>query len=148
MGDCTFEEETYAFCLSINLKTNHADKLHIFQDLKSADISTIAYGPYDNGYLLIGLQSGLLLGYDSIPGKKTSFLEKMLSIDMRSGPIVNLSFDPISLILVETVQNNEVHLFAISLMDNKVQYVYMEMGKAKFCTVRLDTNLHRRMKAK
>jgi len=146
LGDCTFEGETNAFCLSLNLKTHHADKLHVFQDLKSSDISAIAYGPYDNGYLLLGLKSGLLLGYDSIPGKKENFLEKMLSIDLKRGPIINLSFDPTSLIFVETHQDKETHLCAVSLMDNNVQYVYMEMGKAKFYTVRLDTNEKRKMK--
>jgi len=42
-----------------NLQDNRPDKVKILYKLWSADdITTIEYGPYDNGYVLMGLKTG------------------------------------------------------------------------------------------
>ena len=100
--------------------------MHFFDEFRSfKEVSVVGYGPFDNGYLLLGLESGVLVGYDTI-----GFLSKRLTLDLKSGPIIGLSFDPTNLILVETLSPDQIcHLYAVSLIDKLVQYVYMEMGE-------------------
>lgn len=56
VGECIFQEKFRPFIMKVNLETQKADVIKI---LSIEDkISTINYGPYDNGYLLIGMVSG------------------------------------------------------------------------------------------
>lgn len=41
------------------------------QDVKQ--ITSVNYGPFDNGYLLLGLETGSLLAYDVIQGFELVF---------------------------------------------------------------------------
>ena len=53
------------FFFLFNAQSKKPDKLKIVAQLKDANqISSINYGPYDNGHLIVGLQSGQLLGFD------------------------------------------------------------------------------------
>ena len=48
-----------------NAQKKKPDKLKILSQLKDANqISSIGFGPYDNGHLIIGLTTGQLLGFD------------------------------------------------------------------------------------
>ena len=51
-------------------------------------------------------------------------------------PLNSISFDPTNLILVSSKSTKQV--FAVSLIDKKFDYVYLEMGSNQFCTVQLD----------
>lgn len=55
--------EPKTFILQYNIIKNSIDKIKLI-NLRSAEITCINYGPYDNGYLLIGLSTGVLLVMD------------------------------------------------------------------------------------
>ena len=51
-------------------------------------------------------------------------------------PLTSIRFDPTNLILISSKTTN--HVYAVSLIDKKFDYVYLEMGTNQFCTVELD----------
>ena len=54
-----------AIVLSINLHDRSSDKIALLSQIQdSKQISAINYGPYDNGHLIVGLNTGVLLAYD------------------------------------------------------------------------------------
>ncbi len=55
-GDCCHEGKIRPFLVKINLETQ---KPEVIKVLRIDDkITEMAFGPYDNGYLMVGLQSG------------------------------------------------------------------------------------------
>ena len=56
-------------------------------------------------------------------------------------PLTSIKFDPTHLILVSAKAIKQV--FAVSLIDKKYDYVYLEMGANQFCTVELDHKRHK-----
>lgn len=56
VGECLYDGTTRPYLCKINLETNSADVIKVLSiDDK---ITQINFGPYDNGYILVGLQSG------------------------------------------------------------------------------------------
>lgn len=51
-------------------------------------------------------------------------------------PLNSIQFDPTNLILVASKSSKQV--YAVSLIDKKFDYVYLEMGANQYCTVQLD----------
>eukprot|EP00347_Sterkiella_histriomuscorum_P022530 403338142 len=98
-------------------------------------ITSLQYGPYDNGHILIGMQNGVLLAFDSIN------MQKLYQIQIFDQlPITNIIIDPISQILISSNQGNEV--VAVTFIKTQIDYVYIDLGKRKYCTVLLDKNLN------
>ena len=58
------------------------------------NINCINYGPFDNNYLLLGLDNGELLGIDLYS------LNVVLGCQLFSGPIKSICFDPANLVLI------------------------------------------------
>ena len=54
-----------AFVLSYKIQDRKPDKIKLLSFVQNAEqISSINYGPFDNGHLLLGLDTGYLLAYD------------------------------------------------------------------------------------
>ena len=63
-GECFHDDKIKPYIMKINLENSEPEVIKILRiDDK---IRTIAYGPYDNGYLLLGMDSGLLLIFDTV----------------------------------------------------------------------------------
>lgn len=63
-GECIHDDKVRPFIIKINLETQEPEVIKI---LRIDDrISCIGYGPYDNGHLLLGMKSGLVLIFDVI----------------------------------------------------------------------------------
>lgn len=63
-GECLFEGASRPFLCKINLETNSADVIKV---LSIEDkITQVNFGPYDNGYVLVGLESGQLIVFDMV----------------------------------------------------------------------------------
>lgn len=97
----------------------------------SQQITSLNYGPYDNGHMLLGLDSGHLLAYDV----NNSF-DLVFQMQLCHHPLTSIQFDPTQLIIVSSKATR--HVYAVSLIDKKFDYVYLEMGTNQFCTVKLD----------
>mmetsp|Transcript_20939 Transcript_20939/g.15371 ORF Transcript_20939/g.15371 Transcript_20939/m.15371 type:complete len:102 (-) Transcript_20939:96-401(-) len=89
-------------------------------------ISCMNYGPFDNGHILVGLESGCLLAF-SYPS-----LERIETSKLFECPVTCISFDPTNLIIVGAADGT---VQALSCIDKKLNYLYLDLGKDRFCTV-------------
>ena len=90
------------------------------------------YGPYDNGHIIIGFSSGHLLILNSLD---LSCMFRM-SIFESSQRINKIIFEPTNQIIVSSDQcGKEEGLVAISLIEGKAQYQYLEIGQGSYMTV-------------
>ena len=84
-----------------------------------ARIMCLKYGPYDNGHVIAGLSNGMILVFSSID------LAKLYQYKIFASPISQI------------VTSLYGDVGGISLIENKVKYLYVELGKRKFCTVKM-----------
>jgi len=96
----------------------------------NVQITQASYGPFDNNYIVLGLSNGSVIGLDSID------LNIKFTINLFSGPVKNIEFDPTNLIFVSSKDLRQVA--ALSLIEKKVNYVYLDLGNRRFGTVCLD----------
>lgn len=76
---------------------------------------------------MIGLSEGFLLAF-SYP--KLERLESVKVFD--NSPITTITFDPTNYVFLGG-ENGQV--IALTQIENKFNYMYLELGKNKFCTV-------------
>jgi outer membrane protein assembly factor BamB len=93
-------------------------------------ITCINYGPYDNGHILVGMEDGTLIAFDALTMQK---IFKMQVFDNQ--PIHSICFDPTQLIFITCSTNEE--FVAITIIENKVKYLYADLGRRKYCTIQL-----------
>lgn len=55
-GECLHDGKERPFLIKINLETSKPEVIKVLR--MDDQISEIAYGPFDNGYLIVGLKSG------------------------------------------------------------------------------------------
>ena len=108
-----------------NLEHSQAEIIKIL-DVES-EITCINYGPYDNGHILVGLDDGNLLAFDFLT------LERLESVCIfENQAITTITFDPTNYIFVGGSQGK---MTALSYIDKKMHYLYLDLGKNKYCTV-------------
>ena len=57
--------QTSRSCIMVfNMQTREIEKLKILSFIDDQEITSVAYGPFDNGHILIGLSDGWLLAYE------------------------------------------------------------------------------------
>ena len=98
----------------------------------STEVTCLGYGPYDNGHILAGLSNGVLLAFDTLN------LDKLFQINVfgPSCPVTSLTFEPTNLALVACEKTGE--LAALSFLASRVRYVYIDLGKKKYATIKLE----------
>lgn len=64
IGQVVVDNETSKCLIIFNLKTQEVEKLKILSFLSQQTINCVAYGPFDNGHILLGLSDGWLLAYE------------------------------------------------------------------------------------
>jgi len=94
-------------------------------------VLAVKYGPYDNGHIVLGMQSGALVILDSI--KLTKLFHRSV---FTFAPLVKLNFDPANLVICTSARGD---VAAISLVESMVKYTYLEIGNDRFCTVQQNT---------
>ena len=98
-------------------------------------ITALNFGPFDNGYILAGMQSGKLLIFDPVTLKRMQefkvFTEDR-SEDQKAQAISKIMIEPTELVLVSSKQGN---LVAISIIKKQMHYVYIDLGNKQYCTV-------------
>jgi outer membrane protein assembly factor BamB len=91
-------------------------------------ITALNYGPYDNGHILVGLSTGDFFAFNSLT------LQKLCGAKLGNQPISKIALEWTSLVLV--AQGQKVH--ALSFIEIKQKYVYVELGTKRFATVVID----------
>ena len=125
-----------AFVLSYNVQEGRADKLRLLTHVEDTrQITAINFGPYDNGHLLLGLATGVLLAFDVVNG-----FDLVFQMQLCQAPLTQIAFDPTQLVLVSCATTG--HIYAVSLIDKKFEYVYLDLG-GQYCTVELDHQKHK-----
>lgn len=90
-------------------------------------ITCMMYGPYDNGHILVGLSTGDFFAFE------TMTLKKLCNIKLSDCPITQITIEPTQLVLVGVSHTQEVT--ALTFIQTKQQYIYMEIGSRKYATV-------------
>ncbi len=119
--------ESLPFIALYNIEKDSVDKIKLLH-LKFGDISCINYGPYDNGYLLIGLTTGVLVAIE------LHDLEIVMQEQIFDCPIEQITFEPTNLVFVGS---SKQELVALNLIKKEMHYVYLELAKKQYCTVKV-----------
>ena len=100
-------------------------------------VTAIEFGPYDNGYILAGMQSGRLLVYDPVTLERVKDFNVFTKGKMRgelklAEPICSISFEPTELVFVSSSHGS---IAALSIVKKEMHYVYLDLGNRQYCTV-------------
>lgn len=125
-GQVMYQLKARNFIMVYNLEKCQADIIKIIDSNK--DITCLEYGPFDNGHVLVGLENGCILAFE-YPS-----LERLETIKaFSSGAAVSrITFDPTNYIFAGSSDGQVV---ALSHLDKKLNYLYLDLGKNKYCTV-------------
>ncbi|CDW85419.1 UNKNOWN [Stylonychia lemnae] len=123
-------EKNNSYVLMLN-RTNKQQS--IIKAFKSQyRITSLNYGPYDNGHVLVGMENGTLLAFSSID------MSKLYQVRIFDREINRITIDPTNQVILGSNQSQE--LATVTFIESKVDYVYVDLGKKKFCTILLNKN--------
>lgn len=107
-----------------------AEIIKIIDLAESVTITCINYGPYDNGHIMVGLSDGRLIAFDFLT------LERLetLRVFEEGVAVTQISFDPTNYIFLGGANGK---VTALTYLDKKTHYLYLDLGKNKFCTVQV-----------
>ena len=103
-------------------------------------ISSIAYGPYDNGHILVGTTTGDFFAFD------TMRLVKICNVKVADYPVTSITFEPTQMVFCGVQETQEVT--ALTFIEQKQKYIYMELGMKKYATVIMNTEDKARKRSK
>lgn len=110
-----------------NLETCQAELIKIMDGL--TQITCVNYGPFDNGHILVGFDDGRLIAFDYLT------LERLEQVKVfHDASITSISFDPTNYVFVG---GSNGKMICLSYIDRKTHYLYLDMGKNKYCTVQM-----------
>ena len=101
-------------------------------------ITALQFGPYDNGYILVGLNTGKLLVYDSITLNRIKEFNVFTHGELRGGElheaeaIAEITIEPTELVFLAGQRGS---LAGLSIVKKEMHYVYLDLGNRTFCTV-------------
>ena len=125
-GECVYDARRRPFLAKINLAK---EKVELIKILNMEDkITATAFGPYDNGYLIVGFESGCVHIFDPCD------LIRLSQLAMSESPISKIAFEPTNMIFVSDLDGNVV---AFSMEKKEKHYVYLDLGKKQYCTIAL-----------
>eukprot|EP00347_Sterkiella_histriomuscorum_P023093 403335977 len=137
IGMQTKQTQLKQFVMVLNLQTLQIEQMKYFS-LKPK-VSCIQWGPYDNGYILMGFTSGMLLSLE-YPSLKL-FDQKQVFDGIYGGAyknaakITSISCEPTKLVFVGS-ENGQ--MIALSFVKEDVHYMYLDMGLRRYCTLKVN----------
>ncbi len=127
-GEVDYKDKLRNFILVFNMESQFTEIIKILD--VEVEITAVAYGPFDNGHIMVGLNDGQLLAFDFLTLER---LEKIQAFEDRQ-PIIRITFDPTHYIFVAGYSGG---IAALSFGDFKMQYLYFEFAKEKYCTLQV-----------
>ena len=143
-------KKTKAFVAGTCLDKKNSQKQFIIQvgqdriqkskmlETSSDEITALGFGPYDNGYILIGMKTGNIIILDPISLEKLAQINisKYVHRTLNNNKITGLTFDPTQMIFVNFDQGD---LIGLTLDPKKFHYNYFEVpndetGDKIYCT--------------
>lgn len=113
------------FLMIYDRENTHKTVTRLFKS--RGEISCLNFGPYDNGHILIGTTTGDFLAFDSIK------LTKLCNIKLSDFPVTSIAIEWTQLVLIGVRETGDVT--AVSFIELKEKYMYMEMSNRKYATV-------------
>ena len=121
------DSEGCAFVMIYDRAREKPNSVYIFDQAKGR-VTALKYGPYDNGHIVVGFDTGSIAVLETIALKKL-FDRQIFELDT---PVVCITFDPTNLVIAST---DDGEVVSISLLENKVNYTYLDMGANQYVTV-------------
>ncbi|CDW85950.1 UNKNOWN [Stylonychia lemnae] len=122
------DENIQTFIAIFNIHTQQIEKIQLLKT-KYGEVSCVNFGPFDNGYLLVGLTKGVLIAFDI--NDLSIIMQEKIFEDVE---IADISFEPTNLVFV-TSSNDDV--VTLNFIKKEVHYMYVELGKKQYCTVKV-----------
>lgn len=116
-----------AYVMIYDRAREKASSVYIFEQAKG-QITALKYGPYDNGHIVVGFDTGVIAILDSIKLQKL-FERQIFEANTR---VQCITFDPTNLVIAST---DDGEVVSLSLLENKVKYMYLDIGENQFVTV-------------
>jgi WD40 repeat protein len=91
-------------------------------------ITEVGYGPYDNGYFIVGMEGGQILVFDVLN------LDRIQHLQLFTSSVTSITFEPTNLIIIGSASGE---VAAVTIIQKEMHYVYIDMGKKQYCTVAL-----------
>lgn len=114
------DSENCSYVMIYDRAREKPSAVYIFEASKGR-VTCLKYGPYDNGHICVGFDTGVIAILDSIQLRKL-FERQIFEVDT---PVQSLTFDPTNLVIATT---NDGEVVALSLLESKVKYTYLDMG--------------------
>ena len=90
-------------------------------------ISSMCYGPYDNGHILIGTTLGDFFAFNSMN------LGLICQVKVAKYPISSIVIEPTQIVMCGIEASQEVT--SLTFIEQKQKYIYVELGMRKYATV-------------
>lgn len=117
--ESNIEHTTQTFIAMYNFHEQKIEKIQLLKTIYGS-VSCVNFGPFDNGYLLLGLSKGVFIAFDI----------NNLTIIMKEKPfdtaISKITFEPTNLVFVTS---KEQEVIAINFIKREMHYLYVELGK-------------------
>ena len=119
----------------VNVQT---DVIRVLGGEDGDQITAVQYGPYDNGYILIGLNTGKLLVFDPIDLNRMKEFNVFTQGELRGGmhheaeAITQITIEPTELVFLTGKRGS---LAGLSIVKKEMHYVYLDLGNRTYCTV-------------
>ena len=131
-GTVLFKKEVRNFLMVFSLESGDADLIKVVDD-SGSQVTCLNYGPYDNGHILVGTSDGRLLAFDYLT------LARLDTVEVFPQKAVTcITFDPTNYVFVGSEEGKVV---ALTYKDRLTHYMYLDLGKNKYCTVELKKNV-------
>ena len=121
------DSEGCAYVMIYDRSREKPSAVYIFDSSKGR-VTALKYGPYDNGHVVVGFESGIIAILDAIHLRKL-FERQIFEVD---SAVHCITFDPTHLVIASTADGEVVSL---SLVETKVKYTYLDMGANQYVTV-------------
>ncbi|CDW84104.1 UNKNOWN [Stylonychia lemnae] len=137
MGIYKKQTQVKQFIMLFNIQKQTIEALKFLPILPK--ITCMSYGPYDNGYVLLGLESGMLFSLEfpsfNVFDQRQVF-DGIYGGKFKSGARIScISCEPTRLIFVG---GEDGQMIALSFVKEDVHYMYLDMGLRRYCTLKVN----------
>ena len=136
-GRCLYSKKNLPYIMLYSRSKKRVDCLKTI-GMEGHEITTLTYGPYDNGHIILGLTNGMVQVFNA------STLARMYALQLFTDPIAAITFEPTKLVLVA---NKAGLVMGFSMLTTNTQYIYLDLGQKKYCTLAISKEAKKKMRS-